>query len=129
MDSEFAFFPKAASSIADDVDRLYTFLWLLTLVFATLIGALILYYAVKYRRANKVDRTKVPTSIWMEVFWIFAPLPILLLIFFWGADVFFVEARYHRDPSRVGAQVRYIAHREEGLTDGRRRELYGIGDR
>jgi hypothetical protein len=43
--------------------------------------------------------------------------------------VFFVEARYHRDPSRVGAQVRYISHREEGLTDGRRRELYGIGDR
>jgi hypothetical protein len=43
--------------------------------------------------------------------------------------VFFVEARYHRDASRVGAQVRYIAHREEGLTDGRRRELYGIGDR
>jgi hypothetical protein len=43
--------------------------------------------------------------------------------------VFFVEARYHRDASRVGAQVRYIAHREEGLTDGRRRDLYGIGDR
>ncbi len=75
MDSEFAFFPKAASSIADDVDRLYTFLWLLTLVFAILIGALILYYAVKYRRANKVDRTKVPTSIWMEVFWIFRAAP------------------------------------------------------
>jgi hypothetical protein len=43
--------------------------------------------------------------------------------------VFFVEARYHRDPGRVGAQVRYIAHREEGLTDGRRREIYGIGER
>jgi len=43
--------------------------------------------------------------------------------------VFFVEARYHRDPSRAGAQVRYIAHREEGLTDGQRRELYGIGER
>jgi hypothetical protein len=25
--------------------------------------------------------------------------------------------------------VRYIAHREEGLTDGKRRELYGIGER
>jgi hypothetical protein len=43
--------------------------------------------------------------------------------------VFFVEARYHRDPTRAGAQVRYIAHREEGLTDGQRRELYGIGER
>jgi hypothetical protein len=43
--------------------------------------------------------------------------------------VFFVEARYHRDPGRVGVQVRYIAHREEGLTDGRAREICGIGAR
>ncbi len=43
--------------------------------------------------------------------------------------MFFVEARYHRSPDRAAGQVRYIAHREEGLTDGRRRELYGIGDR
>jgi hypothetical protein len=43
--------------------------------------------------------------------------------------VFFVEARYHRDPRRTSAQVRYIAHREEGLTGGHRRELYGIGER
>jgi hypothetical protein len=43
--------------------------------------------------------------------------------------MFFVEARYHRSPGRAAGQVRYIAHREEGLTDGRRRELFGIGDR
>jgi hypothetical protein len=43
--------------------------------------------------------------------------------------MFFVEARYHRDPNRAGQQVRYIAHREEGLTNGQRRELYGIGER
>ena len=43
--------------------------------------------------------------------------------------MFFVEARYHRNPNRVAAHVRYIAHREEGLTDGQRRELYGIGER
>ena len=43
--------------------------------------------------------------------------------------MFFVEARYHRSPKRAADQVRYIAHREEGLPDGRRRELYGIGPR
>jgi hypothetical protein len=43
--------------------------------------------------------------------------------------MFFVEARYHRDPRRAGAQVRYIAHREEGLTNGQSRELYGFGER
>jgi len=43
--------------------------------------------------------------------------------------VFFVEARYHHSPKRAADQVRYIAHREEGLGDGQRRELYGIGPR
>jgi len=43
--------------------------------------------------------------------------------------VFFVEARYHHNPKRAADQVRYIAHREEGLRDGQRRELYGIGPR
>jgi cold shock CspA family protein len=40
--------------------------------------------------------------------------------------VFFVEERYHHNPKRATDQVRYIAHREEGLRDGRRRELYGM---
>jgi hypothetical protein len=43
--------------------------------------------------------------------------------------VFFVEAHYHHSPRRAADQVRYIAHREEGLRDGQRRELYGIGPR
>jgi len=43
--------------------------------------------------------------------------------------VFFVEARYHRDPEKVPQQIRYISHREERLPSGERRELFGVGDR
>ena len=43
--------------------------------------------------------------------------------------MFFVEAKYHHNPKRAADQVRYIAHREEGLRDGQRRDLYGIGQR
>ena len=43
--------------------------------------------------------------------------------------MFFVEAKYHHNPKRAADQVRYIAHREEGLRDGQQRELYGIGPR
>lgn len=43
--------------------------------------------------------------------------------------MFFVEARYHHSPKRAADQVRYIVHREEGLRDGQRRDLYGIGPR
>jgi hypothetical protein len=43
--------------------------------------------------------------------------------------VFFVEARYHRNPEKVPQQIRYISHREERLPSGERRELFGIEDR
>jgi hypothetical protein len=43
--------------------------------------------------------------------------------------VFFVEAKYHHNPKRAADQVRWIAHREEGLRDGQRRDLCGIGER
>jgi hypothetical protein len=43
--------------------------------------------------------------------------------------VFFVEARYHRNPEKVPGQIRYISHREERLPSGERRELFGVGDR
>ena len=43
--------------------------------------------------------------------------------------MFFVEARYHRNPDKVPQQIRYISHREERLPSGERRELFGIGDR
>ncbi len=42
--------------------------------------------------------------------------------------MFFVEAKYHHNPKRAADQVRYIAHREEGLRDGQRRD-HGIGSR
>ena len=43
--------------------------------------------------------------------------------------MFFVEARYHRNPEKIPQQIRYISHREEHLPSGDRRELFGIGDR
>ncbi len=93
MDSDFPLFPKAASTIAPRVDAIYIFLVLMTIVLTTLVAVLIIYYAVKYRRANKVDRTPPPTKIWVEIVWMLGPLPVLLLIFFWGADIFFAMAR------------------------------------
>jgi cytochrome c oxidase subunit 2 len=93
MDTDFELFPKAASTIAGRVDGLYMFLVWMTVILTLLVAVLIVYYAVKYRRANPIDRTKPPTSIWVEIVWILAPLPILLLIFFWGADVFFAMVR------------------------------------
>ena len=41
----------------------------------------------------------------------------------------FVNVNFHTNPGKVGETVRYVAHREETLPEGRTREIYGIGPR
>jgi hypothetical protein len=41
----------------------------------------------------------------------------------------FVNVNFHTNAGKVGETVRYIAHREESLPQGRTREIYGIGPR
>ncbi|MBA3485443.1 MAG: cytochrome c oxidase subunit II [Pirellulales bacterium] len=93
MNSEFELFPDAASTAAPAVDRLYIFMLGLSLVFTVLIAGLVFYFAIKYRRGNRVDRTQLPTSIRMELSWMILSLPILMFIFLWGAKVCFFLVR------------------------------------
>jgi cytochrome c oxidase subunit II len=93
MDTSFRLFPQAASPIADRVDHLYLFMLCLTVVVTVVVAGLILYFAIKYRRGNNVNRKQGQHGLWMEIIWILAPLPVLLLIFYWGADIFFSMAR------------------------------------
>src|SRR5262249_37014358 len=41
----------------------------------------------------------------------------------------FVNVNFHTNAGKVGETVRYVAHREEALPEGRTREIYGIGPR
>jgi cytochrome c oxidase subunit II len=93
MDTSFRLFPQAASPIADRVDHLYLFMVWMTVILTLLIAGSIVYFAVKYRRGNKVNRKRLGHGTWLEIVWILAPLPVLLLIFYWGADIFFAMAR------------------------------------
>jgi len=93
MNEGFQLFPDAASTTAPPVDRLYMFLVWLSVAMTLLIATLVVYLAVKYRRDNRVDRTQEPTSIRMELSWIAMSLPVLALIFVWGAKVCFFLLR------------------------------------
>ena len=46
------FLPPQASSYAGNVDALYLFLIAVTAFFSILIGALVIYFAIKYRRRS-----------------------------------------------------------------------------
>ena len=82
-------FPAEASTIAPYADSLYFFLILMTLVGLLLVGALILGFSLRYRREKSPVATQVEGSTLLEATWTIIPLALFLLVFVWGALLYF----------------------------------------
>jgi cytochrome c oxidase subunit 2 len=80
--------------MASRVDSLYFFLLALSTFFSLLIAGLIVFYAVKYRRraADSVG-SQIQGGLVLELTWTIVPLLITMVIFVWGASVFFAMSR------------------------------------
>ena len=89
MNTEFELFPDAASTTAPPVDQLYLFMVWLSAAMTLFVAGLVVFLAVKYRRANNVDRRQLPTGVKTEITCILLALPVLMFIFVWGAKVSF----------------------------------------
>jgi len=87
-------FPPIASTYARQEDLLFYFLVAVTLFFVLLIFGSIFFFAVRYRRRTPDERAQ-PTrpNLPLEVAWTVIPLVIALVIFVWGAKLFFVAMR------------------------------------
>jgi cytochrome c oxidase subunit 2 len=86
----FPLFPDQASTMAGRVDTLYFFELAVAAFFTGLICVLIVSFAARYRQRRDVDRTNPPTGgKLMEVLWIGVPLVLGLVMFVWGANLFF----------------------------------------
>lgn len=80
--------------MARNVDALYYFLVTVSAFFAILIAILVIYFAVKYRRRSDDERPQpVAGSIKLELAWTIIPLGIAMVMFFWGAALFFALSR------------------------------------
>jgi cytochrome c oxidase subunit 2 len=87
-------FPEAASTMASRVDALYFFLLGLTAFFSLLIAGLIVTYAVRYRRRTPDSiGARIHGGLFLEITWTVIPLLITMVIFVWGASVFFAMSR------------------------------------
>jgi cytochrome c oxidase subunit 2 len=84
-----ALFPAEASGIAPYVDELYFFLLLMTIVGTALVAALVFGFSIRYRRARNPVATQVEGSTLLEATWTIIPLGIFLLVFVWGALLYF----------------------------------------
>ncbi len=79
------FMPPAATSVAVEVDNIYSFLiWSSLVSFILLIGGMI-YFVVKYKRKGPNDKTAYIThNHTLEFLWSFIPFLIFMFVFAWG---------------------------------------------
>jgi cytochrome c oxidase subunit 2 len=94
MFTNFPFFPQQASEQAATIDALYFFLVAVTGFFMLLISVLVVVFAIKFHRKhdNEVGEA-IHGSLALELLWTFIPLGITMVMFVWGAQVFFHMTR------------------------------------
>ncbi|PJZ40980.1 cytochrome c oxidase subunit II [Leptospira kmetyi] len=88
--------PVQASEVAKNVDNLYLFLLVSSLIsFVILIGGMT-WFIFKYRRKTDNDKTAYIThNTLAEFLWSFIPLVIMIVIFWWGWVIFADLRRVH----------------------------------
>jgi cytochrome c oxidase subunit 2 len=95
-------FPEQASSFAADVDSLYFFMIGVSMFFTILIGALIITFVLKFRRRSDGERPKeIHGHTGLEVFWTVIPLILVMIMFFWGAAIFYKQFRPPADAMEI----------------------------
>lgn len=98
---DFRLFPDAASTISHRVDAIYAFLVAVSLFFTILVCALILYFGVRYRRGSPASRANPPISYLLEVAWSVIPFALMMVMFVWGAAVYFDIQTPPRDAQEI----------------------------
>jgi cytochrome c oxidase subunit II len=94
MFTNFPLFPRQASIEAVQVDDLYFFMLAVTAFFSLLIATLVVIFAVKYRRRHKDEvGVAIHGSLALELLWTIIPFFIMMVMFVWGAKIFFTIFR------------------------------------
>jgi cytochrome c oxidase subunit II len=115
------FFPAQASAQAAQVDAIYFFMVAVTAFFSLLIAALVVAFAIKFRRRSDNEiGVAIHGSIALELLWSVIPLVIAMVMFAWGAKVFF---DLYRPPAGameifiVGKQWMWKAQHPDGMRE------------
>src|SRR5713226_8867400 len=102
MNPSFQFFPEQASATAQHVDNLAIYLIVVATVFSAAIFMLIFYFAVKYRRRSEHERPlPTPEPMALEMAWSIIPFGLMIVMFVWGASIYFEMARPPDDAMNI----------------------------
>ncbi|MDP9267942.1 MAG: cytochrome c oxidase subunit II [Acidobacteriota bacterium] len=83
------FMPEQASTMASQVDLLFLFILSVLVFFSSAIAITIIVFAVRYRRSTHRRAEQIEGSLALEIGWTVIPLGIALIMFVWGAVIFF----------------------------------------
>jgi cytochrome c oxidase subunit 2 len=121
MSSTFPLFPPNASSVATEMDLLYLFIVAVCAFFTVLVSALVVVFAIKYRRRHPDEvGHDIHGSLALEIVWTLIPLVLALVMFGWGADLFYRLAKPPRDAMEifvVGKQWMWKVQHPEGVRE------------
>lgn len=95
-------FPEQASSFAADVDALYLFVFTVSAFFALVVAFASIALGIKYRRRHEGEvGAPIEGNLALELLWSVIPTIIAMVMFGWGASVF-----YHiRRPPQEAMQI------------------------
>jgi cytochrome c oxidase subunit 2 len=94
-------FPPQASVQAGPIDDLYWFEIIVSVIMTVLIFAAVILFAWKYRRRANVRATQIEGSNLLETTWSIIPFLIMLIMFWWGAKLFFAAQNPPKDAMEV----------------------------
>ena len=92
--------------MATRVDSLFFFIVGVCVFFATLICILIIVFAIKYRRRSENEQPpEIHSDLRLEILWTVVPLGLTLVMFVWGAKLFFII----NDPPPNSLEINVVA--------------------
>jgi cytochrome c oxidase subunit II len=101
MLNNFPLWPQQASTMAGRVDALYIFLLIVCGMMTLLIFVCLLYFAARFRHRPGVRAEQIEGSTALEITWSTIPFVIFMVIFAWGAVVYFQERTPPSDATEV----------------------------
>ncbi len=94
--------PPVASDFAARVDVFYWFMVLMSVFWVVAIGAVVAYFAIRYRRRYRTQRPdEIHGSNRLEAAWTVVPFVLAMMMFFWAAHLFFDYAQAPADAMEI----------------------------
>ena len=87
--TNFALFPPEASKIAPQMDALYFFMVLVSVIGLTIVVLLVVSFSILYSKERHPHAVQIEGSTLLEATWTIIPLGLFLIMFVWGALLYF----------------------------------------